>query len=210
VAIKLITGTAASAEALIDANGNIYVTDGLPEHPAAGGYYTCCGGPTGIVAAGLAADVNLMTARFSAGSSRRAYVTKYRFIMSPATLGAAAGVAGQIALQRFATATPTGGTARTPNEQHEAEATATDMTDIRDQATALTVTSVTFGTEIARTVVPLFVASAGSFEWIYEPNYPTVLTPGDGITLRTRVALAATQTWVFSWTMHWYEKAVVV
>jgi len=210
MSVKLITGTAASSEGIIDANGNVYTSEGLPEHPAAGGYYTCCGGPTAVVAAALATDTNLMTARFSAGSSRRAYVTKYRFVMTPATLGAAAGVAGQIALQRFTTATPTGGTARTPNEQHEAEATATDMTDIRDSNAALTVTSVVFGTEIARTVIPLFVANAGGFEWIYEPNYPTVLTPGDGITLRTRVALAATQTWVFAWTMHWFEKGVVV
>lgn len=210
MSIKLITGTAASSEAFIDANGVLRTAESLPEHPAAGGFYTCCGGPTAVVAAALATDTNLMTARFSAGSSRKAYVTKYRFVMTPATLGAAAGVAGQIGLQRFTTATPTGGTARTPNEQHEAEATATDMTDIRDSNAALTVTSVVFGNELARTVVPLFVANAGGFEWIYEPNYPTVLVPGDGITLRTRVALAATQTWVFAWTMHWYEGPTVV
>lgn len=206
MSVKLITGTAASQEVVIDTNGNLQVVDGLPQHPAAGGFYTVCGGPAGIVAAGLASDTSLMAARFAAGSTRKAYVTKFRFVMTPATLGAAAGVAGSIGLQRFTTATPTGGTARTPNEQNEPLATATDMTSVQDLATALTVTSVVFGNEIARTRVPLFVANAGGFEWIYEPLYPTVLQPGDGIVLRTRVALAATQTWVFDYTMHWFEK----
>lgn len=203
--VQLIGGTGSNL-ADVDSNKNLAVAEGLPAHPAAGGFYTVCGGPTGIVAAGLAADTSLMSMRFATGSTRKAYVTKYRFVMSPATLGAAAGVAGQIGLQRFTTATPSAGTARTPNEQNEPLATATDMTDVRDNASALTVTSVVFGNEVARTVVPLFVASAGWFEWIYEPAYPTVLQAGDGIVLRTRVALAATQTWVFSYTVHWFEK----
>jgi len=201
--------TVAAQFAEVDANKNLQMYEALPAHPAAGGFYTVCGGPAAIVAAALAADVSLMTMRFAAGSTRRAFLSKFRFVMSPATLGAAAGVAGQIALQRFTAATPTGGVARTPQEQSEALATATDMTDVRDNNAALTVTSVVFGAEIARTLVPLFVASAGWFEWIYEPQYPTVLTPGDGIALRTRVALAATQTWVFAWTAHWREGPVV-
>lgn len=202
----VIVGGASGVQADVDSNKNLLVSEGLPAHPSAGGYYSVCGGPAGIVAAGLATDTSLMSMRLASGSTRKAYVYKYRFIMSPATLGASAGVAGQIGLQRFTTATPTTGTARTPNELNEPLATATDMTDVRDSASALTVTSVVFGAEIARSTVPLFVSSAGWFEWIFEPPYPVVLQPGDGIVLRTRVALAATQTWVFSYTAYWLEK----
>ena len=202
-------GFTAANVAEVDANRNAKASEGYPAHPAAGGFYTVCGGPTAVVAAALATDTSLVSMRLSAGSTRRAFLSKFRFVMTPATLGAAAGVAGQVALQRITAAAPSGGTARTANEQNEPLASATDMTDIRDSNAALTVTSVVFGAEIARTVVPLFVSSAGWFEWIYEPIYPTVLTPGDGMVMRTRVALAATQTWVYSWTAHWFEGPVI-
>lgn len=202
----IIRGGTSGVDADVDANKNLQTFEGLPATPAAGGYYTVCGGPAGIVAAGLAIDTSLMAMRFSASSARIAYLTKFRFIMSPATLGAAAGVAGAIGLQRFTTATPSGGTARTSNRLHEGAGTATDMTSIQDLAAALTVTSVVFGAEIARSRIPLFVASAGWFEWIFEPLHPVRLAAGDGIALRTRVQLAATQTWVFDYTAHWYEK----
>lgn len=201
----IIRGGVSGVDADVSANRGLGVSEILPAHPAAGGFYTVCGGPAGVVAAGLATDTALVAMRFSAGSTRRAFLTKFRFIMSPATLGAAAGVAGSIGLQRFTTATPSGGTARTPNENSEVLAPASDMTSVQDLASALTVTSVVFGAEVARTRVPLFVASAGWFEWIFEPAYPIVLVPGDGLALRTRVALAATQTWVFDYTAHWFE-----
>lgn len=206
----VIRGGTSAVDADVDANKQVKIADlGIPAHPTAGGWYTVCGGPTGIVAAGLATDTSLMAMRFSPSSTRRAYLTKFRFIMSPATLGAAAGVAGSIGLQRITTATPSGGTARTPNENSEALAPATDMTSVQDLASALTMTSVVFGAEVGRSRVPLFVSSAGSFEWIFEPAYPIVLIPGDGLALRTRVQLAATQTWVFDYTAHWYEGPAV-
>lgn len=202
----IIRGGTSGIDADVDSNKNLQIVSGLPAHPAAGGFYSVCGGPAGIVAAALATDTSLVAMRFSASSTRKAYVTKFLFTMSPATLGAAAGVAGAIGLQRFNTATPSGGTARTANELNEPLAPATDMTSIQDLASALTVTSVVFGAEISRWRVPLFVASAGGFCVSYEPKYPAVLQAGDGIVLRTRVQLAATQTWVFDWTAEWYEQ----
>ncbi len=201
----IIRGGTSAVDADVDANKNILTASKFPAHPTAGGYYTVCGGPTGIVAAGLAADTSLMAMRFSASSTRKAYITHFKFTMSPATLGAAAGVAGSIGLQRFTTATPSGGTARTANEQNEPLATATDMTSIQDLASALTVTSVVFGSYVASTRVPLFVSSAGWYEWDFAPIYPVVLAAGDGLVLRTIVALAATQTWVFNYTVQWFE-----
>jgi hypothetical protein len=149
----------------------------------------------------------LMSARFNPSSTRKAYVSRYRLIVAASTLGAAAGVPGTIGLQRFTAQTPTGGTARTVNRQYEALGSATDMTDVRDSNAALTGTAPTFGTVIGTTVIPLFISSGAMwFEWIFEPSTPIVLNAGDGIALRTIVAMAATQTWLYSYTMHWCER----
>lgn len=206
MSLILGNGTAASGEASVDTNGVISTWDRLPAHPSAGGWYTVAGQTSAVVAAALAANTMLMSARFATGSTRKAYVTKFRVVITPATLGAAAGVAGTLGIIRFTAQTPTGGTARTPNKQSEALSSATDMTDVRDSNAALTGTAPTFGNIVSVSLVPLFVASAGGFEWIYEPQYPTVLAAGDGLALRSIVAMAATQTWLYSYTMHWYEQ----
>lgn len=196
--------TVAAQYAEVDSDNNLYVRSGVPAVPAAGGFYSVAGGPAGIVAAGLAIDTSLMAMRFSASSTRVAYVTRLLFTMSPATLGAAAGVGGSLALQRFTTATPTGGTARTVQESNEAS-TATDMTSVQDLATALTVTSVVFGGVVARWRVPIFTVGAPYVVSI-EFDHPIRLTAGDGLCLRTAVAMAATQTWVFDYAVQWFEK----
>jgi hypothetical protein len=206
MAVKII-GTTSGVEVDSDTNKNLFITDGLPAHPSAGGYYTVSGGTSAVIAATLATDTVLMAMRFSASSTRKAYVSRLRCLIGAATVGTSALVAGSLGLQRFTTATPTGGTARTPNELAEALATATDMTDVRDSNAALTVTSVVFGNEIARTIVPLFIASGALWmEWIVEPKYPITLVAGDGLCLRTRVVMPGTQTWQFSYTFHWEER----
>jgi hypothetical protein len=202
----ILTGGVSGVDAEVDASRNLSVAEGIPAHPAAGGWYTVSGYSTGIIAAALAANTMLMSARLAVGSTRKAYLAKFRLTITPATLGAAAGVAGVIGLVRFTAQTPTGGTVRTANRKWESLGSGTDITDIRDGAAALTGTAPTFGTVVGVSVVPLFVANAGGFEWIYEPNQPDVLNAGDGIALRTLVAMAATQTWVYTYTMHWFEK----
>lgn len=207
MSIKLITGTAASNEASIDSNGNLSTFESLPAWPSAGGFYTVAGQTSSVVAATLAANTTLMSARLSSGSTRKAYLTKFRTVIGVATVGTSALVAGTLGLQRFTTATPTGGTARTANRHGEALGTATDITDIRDSNAALTVTSVVFGNIIATCLVPLFISGGAMWmEWIYEPQVPDVLVAGDGICLRNPVACPGTQTWMYSYTMHWYEK----
>lgn len=190
----------------VDANRNLQVTEGLPSVPSPGGFYTVAGQTSAVIAAALAANTPLMSMRFATGSTRKAYLTRMRCMIAVATVGASAGVPGTLGLQRFTAATPTGGTARTPNEQNTTS-TATDMTDVRDSNAALTVTSVVFGDIVSVTLVPLFITSGAMWmEWIYEPTYPTVMVAGDGLCLRNPVAMAATQTWLYSYTMHWYEK----
>ena len=191
----------------VDAFKNMRVTTCRPAHPAAGGWYTVAGQTSAVVAAALAADTMLMSARFSAGSTRKAYVTRFRALIGAATLGASAGVAGSLGLRRFTAQTPTGGSQRTPNKQNEALDAATDMTDVRDSNAALTGTAPTWGNIVASSLVPLFISAGAMWmEWIVEPPYPIVLAPGDGLALRTLVNMAATQTWMYSYTMHWYEE----
>lgn len=205
MAIKIV-GAVSAVEADVDSNRNLKVTEGLPAHPSAGGWYSVAGGPAGIVAAGLAADTSLVALRFSTGSTRKAQVSKFTILICGATIGVSAGVGGAIGLQRFTAATPSGGTARTVNEMNPALDSTSDMTSVQDLASALTMTSVVFGTEVAWTRVPLFINGAMWYEWTFEPKYPIVLTAGDGLVLRTRVALAATQTWVYAWTCTWKEE----
>jgi hypothetical protein len=191
----------------VDSNNNLIVSMGTPTWPTAGGFYTVAGQTSAVVAASLAANTSLMSMRFSAASTRVAYVTRFRVVIAAATVGTAALVAGTIGLQRFTTATPTGGTARTVNRQAEGMGSGSDMTDIRDSNAALTVTSVVFGNVVVSSLVPLFIGAGNMYyEWIIEPTQPIVLRPGDGLALRTQVAMPATQTWVYSYTSHWFEK----
>jgi hypothetical protein len=143
----------------------------------------------------------------SPSSARVAFITRLRVVIGGATVGTSALVPGTLGLQRFAFATPTGGTARTPCRLDQGCGAGSDITDIRDNNAALTVTNVTFGTVVANTIIPNFISGGTlAYEWIVEPPCPIVLTPGDGLVLRTQVAGPATQTWVYSYTVHWNEK----
>jgi hypothetical protein len=182
------------------------VTPGLPPHPAAGGFYSVAGGLTAVIAASLASNTTLMAMRLDSVSSRKAYIERIRVLMSIVTVGTSALVPGILGLQRFSTATPTLGTARTPNKMNVPLASESDMTDIRDNNAALTVTSVVFGTLVAESRVPIVISGATSYlEWVFEPPYPVVLQPGDGLCLRTQSAMPATQTWLFDYNAYWHE-----
>jgi hypothetical protein len=193
--------------AWIDTKHQQLVVPGSPAIGAAGGHYTVAGQTSAVVAAALAANTSLMAMRFNPASSRKAYVDRLRVIIGVATVGASAAVAGTLGLQRFTTALPTGGTARTANRLQESTGTATDMYDIRDSNAALTVTGVVFGNVVGVTLVPLFITTGAMWmEWIFEPPRPIVLNPGDGLALRTQVAMAASQTWMYAYNFHWEEK----
>jgi hypothetical protein len=195
----------------VDASRNLLTIDGERGY-SVGGEYAVAGWTTVAVAAALAASTPLITLRFATGSTRKAYMTRLRFSATVITPGANGGVPGILAWQRFTTATPTGGTQRTVNKKNAAHPSASDMTDVRDSAAALTVTSVVFGDIVSASIMPTFPeltsgAVNGWFEWIYEPdNEPLVLVAGDGLSMRTQVAMPATTTWGFAYTAHWYEK----
>jgi len=194
----------------VDPFNSMYVIDGLPAWPpsggTSGGYYTVAGQTNVVTAASLPANTTLMAMRFSTGSSRRAYVTKMRMMISVSTVGTSALVPGTIALQRFSGGTPSAGWSRTPCRLSEISGNTSDMTSIQDSASALNTTSTSGTSIIASTLVPIFIAGGlMAYEWIVEPPQPIVLTAGDGLWLRTQVVMPATQTWVYSYTFHWKE-----
>jgi hypothetical protein len=205
MAVTLIGNAGVVAD--VDEARNIQVFEGIAGFPAAGGFYTVAGkSGTAAIAAALATDTPLASIRFSPTSTRKAYVNKFRIQMTTATSGAAGGVPSVLGIQKFTTATPTGGTARTPIRLGPTKGSATDMTDVRDNNAALTVTSVVFTDEIAWTLTPTGSTFVGQVEWIFEPITPLELAAGDGLMVRTRQAGPATATWYFSYTWHWFER----
>lgn len=194
--------------AVVDINNNLNVCEASPPAwPSLGGYYTVAGQTSAIVAATLAASTTLASMRMATNARGRAFVTKIRVLLCCATVGTSALVPGTLGLQRFNTATPTGGTARTVNRMSEISGNTSDMTDVRDSNAALTVTSVVFGSIVGSTIVPLVIVSGiTAIDWVFEPAVPLVLNPGDGLALRTQIAMPATQTWVYSYSMYWSEE----
>jgi hypothetical protein len=191
----------------VDTENQLKVSVGEPVSPTVGGFYTVAGQTSAVVAASLGANSSIVTMRMAVNSIRKAYITRFRFVIAPATVGTSALVPGTLGLQRFSMATPTGGTARVPNRLDQGYGSGSDITDIRDSNAALTVTNVVFGTVISSSIVPLFISGGTSaYEWIIEPPCPIVLNPTDGLAVRTQVACPATQTWMYSYTVHWYEK----
>lgn len=197
----------------VDEARNLQTIPGIPGYPAAGGFYSVSGGTTAVVAAGLAADTMLMSARMSAVSSRKAYITKIKVHLWAGTANAAAVVPGVLGFRRFTAQTPTGGTARTANRFSETKGTATDITDIRDSNAALTGSAPTWGNVIDQSPIPVLqgAVAAGMCltdgeDWLMEFDAPLELAAGDGVALRTIVAGPATATWGYSYTMEWYER----
>jgi hypothetical protein len=206
-----IIGALSGVEADVDTGRSLYVNVEPDPIGAAGGWYTVTGSCSAVVAATLAANTPLMTMRLAVGSARKVYIDRIRTQINIATPGVAGAISGTLGIQRFTTATPTGGTARTPCRLNEALGTTSDVTDVRDSNAALTVTSVVFGTVAGSCLIPVceILTSYGfmnAFEWVFDPPRPVVLAAGDGISLRTQVACPATQTWVYSYTVHWLEK----
>lgn len=191
----------------VDEARNIQIYQTIPGYPTAGGWYSVAGkSGAAAIAAALATDTTLMSARFAPASTRKAYLTRMRVMMNTPTIGATGGVPSVIGLQRFTTATPTGGTARTPQRHSATKGSATDMTDVRDNNAALTVTSVVFGEEIAWSVTPTSGVTNSPIEWVMEFPAPIELSAGDGVCLRTRQVGPATATWFFSYNLYWFER----
>jgi hypothetical protein len=212
VAVPIVGNAGVVAD--VDEARNLQVFEAIPGYPAAGGFYSVAGHTTAVVAAALAADVLLMAARMATGSTRKAYITKFRLHMWPVTANAAAVDQGILGLRRFTAVTPTAGNARTAQRYGPSKGSATDITDIRDLNAALT-GAPTFGADgiIAQAPVPVIggaiaagTYNAASLEYVFDFPAPVELAAGDGIALRTIKACPATCTWGYSYVMHWFER----
>ena len=203
----VILGGSSGTGADVDAKRNILTRRGAADYGAAGGAYSVAGGPTGIVAAALAAGTTLAALRHGTGATTKVYITRLHITISIATIGVTAGVPGQITWQRFTTATPTGGTARTAARKDASTGSGTQIIGCQDLASALTVTSVAFTDVFVAEAIPNSTVGA-SYEYVTDLDEDEfiVLAAGDGICLRTSVAAPATQTWTFNYTIHWLEK----
>jgi hypothetical protein len=192
----------------VNSQNQLQIIEGVSPYPSGGGHYSVAGQSTSIPAS-LAANSTLMSMRFATTATTNAYITRVRVVFVVSTGGTSTLVAGTMGLQRFSAATPSGGTSRTANinEMDELLSTSSSMLDIRDSNAALTVTSVVFGNVVASCIVPIAITSGGWFsEWIFEPPQPLVLRPGEGVSLTSQVAMPATQTWQYSYTIYWQEK----
>jgi hypothetical protein len=197
----------AGVDADVDEANNVKIYQTIPGYPTAGGWYTVAGkSGAAAIAAALATDSTLMAARFATGSTRKLYLAKARVLMSTLTAGAAGGVPAVLGLQRFSAATPSGGTTRTPNRLGPSKGSTSDLTDVRDNNAALTVTSVVFGDEMGWSLTPTNGVLVSPIEWIWEPPAPAEFSAGDGFCLRTRQVGPATATWFFSYTFHYFER----
>ena len=204
MSVQIIGNSGVVAE--IDEARNFQIFQTIPGYPTAGGWYSVSGQTSAVVAATLAANTPLMTARFSAGSTRKAYIVSVQVTMSVATAGAAGGIPGTLGLQRFTTATPTGGTARTVARSSLTKGTASDMTDVRDSNAALTVTSVVFGDVLSASLTPNNATNLAPVYWNVDIHAPFELSAGDGVSLRTQVVGPATATWMYSYELIWFER----
>jgi len=193
---------------------NVQLYESVAGYPAAGGFYSVSGNTTAVVAAALAADVMLMSARLAVASARKAYIVRMRVNMWSVLGNAAAVDQGILALRKFTAVTPTGGNARTPFRNSATKGSASDITDIRDLNAALT-GAPTFGADgiISQAPVPVQTgaiaagySSVMSYEWIMEFPAPVELAAGDGVALRTTKACPATCTWGYSYTLYWFER----
>jgi hypothetical protein len=205
MAVQIIGSTGTVAD--VDAGKSIYTRRGAANYGVLGGAFAVTGGPSSVVAAALSANTPLATLRHGTSATANMYITRLRATFTPATVGASGGVPGQIAWQKFTTATPSGGTARTVARKDASTGGASQVLDVRDSNAALTVTSVNFTDIFASTNVPNFT-TGGVYEWVidFDEDEFIRLAAGDGISLRTLVAMAATQTWIFAYTIHWFEK----
>ncbi len=205
MAIQIVGNSGTIADT--DAGRNLYIRRGTAHYGSTGGAFVVNGGASAVVAAALAANTTLASLRHGTGATTNLYITRLRVSFNPATVGASGGVPGQIAWQRFTNATPTGGTARTVARKDASTGSASQVADVRDSNAALTVTSVNFGDVLVINPIPVFT-TGGSIEYVTDLDEDEFirLTAGDGICLRTQVAGPATQTWIYTYTIHFLEK----
>lgn len=186
---------------------NLYLSDGLTQYHgyaaiqlllstaaamplSVGSTYFYYSAPINIrQSAGTAANATVWAMRNAAASTKTIYIERIELMM-----GFDAGTPLGRSLQRydlirFATATPTGGTA-VAVAQMDSSALATQVTDVRFLDTGLTTTGATLGATFATIGCP---ASDGATASYSRCGIAIKLGPGEGFAIRLNVAAVAGQ-----------------
>jgi len=170
-------------------------------HPT--NYYSVTGSTSAVIAATLASNTTLVAIRN--GGTKIMRISSLLVNFSVATVGTSALVAGSIAWQKFTSATPSGGTARTVAKKRNSYLAST-VADVRDSNAALTVAGVSFADVYFQSNIPLMTAGA-LYPWQINmrDTDEVILEANEGICLRTQVICPGTQTWMYSYCVEWCE-----
>jgi len=193
-----------SANNVLDVNASkqVQTVENLP-NCGKGGHYTLYGGPTAVVAGSLAIDSTLAYLYFL-GMMEKAYIKKISMQFAGATVGTSGLVPGALGWQRFSYLGLYPSAIPIPDKKNEE----CDRSGMQSQASnaAITMTNAVFGAEVCWTRPPNFISTTGrQLYWEVVFPYPLVLNTFGGIALRSRVAFPATHTWVYSFTVEWFE-----
>jgi hypothetical protein len=192
-----------------DPSHNLFVRRGTSGYGTAGGAFSVSGGPSAMVTTPAVGSL-LVSLRHSPAATTNVYITRLRFMISGTAAIGTTGVAGVIGWQRFTNATPSGGTSRTPARKDLSSGSNTQVIDVRDSNVALTATGVNLGEVLSSCILPPLSSSSTPYfyEWVMDLDEDEFyrLTAGDGIGAVIQVANVSSQSWVFSYTIHYLEK----
>ena len=208
MAIQII-GYNTNRQVDIDSNRNIRFRRGTPgvTTSSLGGSFLVTGGPSNFVTASIASATMLMSLRHHPTASTTIFISQINFTYNVSTTGSSANTPGQIAWQRFTSATPTGGTARTPARLDTSIGSATQVADVRDHSASLTTAGVvTTDILLDYPVVNYTVGPSAKMDTFLGEDEMIRLAAGDGLALVMNVAGPAVETWTYTYAIHYTEE----
>ncbi len=200
-----IVGINNSRQVDVDPNRNMTYRRGVPG-TLTGSSFVVSGGPSNVCAAALASGTMLMALRHHPTASTKVYITRLVFTYNVAATGSSGGVPGEIAWQRFTSATPTGGVARTPARKDTSQGQVSQVVDVRDHSASLTTTGVVTTDLLVINPIPNYTVGPSQVFMTYLDEDEIIrLAAGDGIGLVMNVAGPATETWTYTYAIHYTE-----
>jgi len=177
----------------------------VAEYPKDANFYSVRAA-TGVLGAALAAGATLFSMRQAAAPTKSIYITGID-VQFACTVAFTTASQQLFVIERFSTATPSGGTAYTPL-RHSTSYPASEAVDIRASTTAaLTVTSVVFEgfqVPILGAASPLVSSTVGASFDLREG--PIRLQANEGLCIRNVVVWPAAGTGVLTAQIRWNER----
>lgn len=186
----------------IDPGRNLYTRRGVSNFLTGSSNFVT-GGPSNVVAAAIASGTTLLSLRHGTTASNDLYITHLSFTFNVAATGSSGATPGQLVWERFTSATPTGGTQRTPARADASEAVSQVM-DVRDHSASLTMTGVVMGAALLYFPIQ-FSLNSQAYEIALNEDEVIKLQPGNGIAMSVSSAGPAALTWTYTYTIRWSE-----